>query len=276
VGGIVLRPGDGECLIEGRLWIKADLAEIGITETRFRPRQNGARLHVHRRHADSFCVLEGGLTFKTTDRALDAGSGATFIAPPGVVHGFDNDEDEPARYLNFHAPGSGFVESLRARLRDPDEYDQTRYDSFEPPDVAPSGARVVGAGAGDRLEAGTRIATIKVARNELTLVEFQLQPGFEGPSAHMHRRHVDAFYVVDGRPQFRVGDDTVEGEPGTFVAAPRGVVHSFSNPGPASALLVNVHAPSCDFHAYLHAMDEAGDELDEATHARYDVYEVEN
>jgi mannose-6-phosphate isomerase-like protein (cupin superfamily) len=274
VGGVVLRAGEGECLIEGRLWVKADLDEIGITETRFQPRQNGAAHHVHRRHADSFYVLEGELTFRTTDRALTAGAGAAFVAPPGVVHGFDNAADEPARYLNFHAPGSGFVESLRVRLRDPDTYDQTRYDSWAPPDVAPSGARVVRAGTGDRLESDTRVATIKIARDELALVEFDLRPGFEGPSPHVHRRHVDSFFVVSGRPTFRVGDETVAGAPGTFVAAPPGGVHSFSNPDSEPALLVNVHAPSCGFHEYLHVMDEAEEELDEATHARYDVYEV--
>jgi quercetin dioxygenase-like cupin family protein len=274
VGGIVLRAGEGECLIEGRLWIKADLDEIGITETRFKSRQNGAPHHVHRRHMDAFYVLEGQLTFKTTDRALEAGAGATFVAPPGVVHGFDNDADEPARYVNFHAPGSGFVESLRARLRDADTYDQTRYDSWAPPDIAPSGARVIRPGAGDRLESDTRLATIKVGRDELALVEFALQPRFEGPRPHIHRRHVDAFFVIAGSPRFRVGDETVAAEPGTFVAAPPGIVHSFANPGTEPALLVNVHAPSCGFHEYLHVMDEAEEALDEAAHARYDVYEL--
>lgn len=274
MGGIVLRPGEGECLIDDRLWVKADLDEIGITETRFLSRRSGAPHHVHRRHADAFYVLEGELTFKTADRALTAGSGATFIAPPGVVHGFDNDADKPARYVNFHAPGAGFVESLRARLRDPDAYDQTRYDSWDPPDVAPSGARLIDNGAGDRLEATTRVATIKVGRDEIALVEFDLRPGFEGPRAHVHRHHVDAFFVVAGRPRFRVGDEALDADPGTFVAAAPGVVHSFSNPGPTPALLVNVHAPSCGFHEYLHVMD-ADDELDETTHAHYDVYELE-
>jgi mannose-6-phosphate isomerase-like protein (cupin superfamily) len=274
VGGIVLRAGDGECLVEDRLWIKADLEEIGITETRFPPRQDGAPLHVHRRHADSFYVPEGELSFKTAERALAAGRGATFVAPPGVVHGFDNDSDRPTRHLNFHAPDSGFIESLRIRLRDPETYDQTRYDSWRPPDVAPSGARVIPAGRGDRLEAETRVATIKIARDELALVEFELRPGFDGPSPHIHRRHVDSFFVVAGRPRFRIGDETVDADPGTFVAAPLGVVHAFSNPGPEPALLVNVHAPSCDFHEYLHVMDDAEDDLDDAMHARYDVYEL--
>ena len=60
-----------------------------------------------------------------------------------------------------------------------------------------------------------------------------------------------------------------------LVAAPPGIVHSFSNPGPAPARVVNVHAPSCGFHEYLHVMDETDGELDEGTHANYDTYAVD-
>jgi quercetin dioxygenase-like cupin family protein len=275
--GIVLRRDEGEEVAtrEHRsVLIKADLDEIGVTESWYGSRQNGAGRHVHRRHADSFYVLEGELTFLTATGTLRAPKGAAFVAPPCVVHGFDHDADGEARYLNFHTPGRGFVESLRAR-RTPATYDSSRYDSFDPPDDAPVGAAVSAHGDGERLEAETRVATIKIAREELTLVEFELEAGFEGPPAHIHKRHVDSFYVVAGRPRLRVGTETIEGEPGLFVAAPPGVVHSFSNPGPASAHLLNVHSPSCGFHEYLRVMQQANDDLDAATHARYDFYEVD-
>ncbi|HYY02824.1 MAG TPA: cupin domain-containing protein [Gaiellaceae bacterium] len=275
---IVLRRDEGEEVAtrERRsVLVKIDLEQIGMTESWFGSRQQGAAPHIHRAHADSFYVLDGELTFLTADGSLHAPKGGLCIAPPGVVHGFDHDADEEVRYLNFHIPGRGFIESLRARRRDPSTYDQTRYDSFEPPDDAPLGAAVIAPGEGDRLESDTRVATTKVGRDELALVEFDLQPGFEGPSTHIHRRHVDSFYVVAGEPQFRVGDEIVHGEPGMLVAAPPGIVHSFSNPGPAPARVVNVHAPSCGFHEYLHVMDETDGELDEATHANYDTYAVD-
>jgi quercetin dioxygenase-like cupin family protein len=275
--GIVLRRDEGEEVAtrEHRsVLIKADLDEIGVTESWYGSRQNGAGRHIHRRHADSFYVLDGELTFLTATGTLHAPKGAAFVAPPGVIHGFDHDATAEARYLNFHAPGCGFVESLRAR-RDLTTYDPGRYDSFDPPADAPSGASVIGHGDGERLEADARAATIKIAREELTLVEFELETGFEGPPAHIHKRHVDSFYVVAGQPRFRVGTETVDGEPGLFVAVPPGVVHSFANPGPAPAHIVNVHAPSCGFHEYLRVMQQANDDLDAATHARYDFYEVD-
>jgi quercetin dioxygenase-like cupin family protein len=278
VDAIVLRRPEGEevAMQERRsVLIKLDLEQIGMTETWFGSRQRGARLHIHRRHADSFFVLDGELAFRTANGSLHAPVGAVCLAPPGVVHGFDHDADGEVRFLNFHTPGRGFIESLRARLRDRSTYDQTLYDSFDPPADAPLGAQVIAPGQGDRLESVARVATINVGRDELALVEFDLEPGFEGPRPHVHERHVDAFYVLGGEPQFRAGDATVHGEPGMLVAAPAGVVHSFSNPGPAPARLVNVHAPSCGFHEYLHVMEDADGDLDEATHASYDVFEVD-
>ena len=253
--------------------VKAELEQIGVTESWYGSRQEGAAPHLHRRHADSFYVLEGELTFHTATGPLRAPESAAFVAPPGVVHGFGNDVDAPTRFLNFHTPDRGFIESMRARQRP--GYDATRYDSWEPEDDAPTGAAAIEPSAGDRLESDDRVATVKIARDELALVVFELQPGFEGPKTHVHRRHVDSFYVVEGEPQFRVGDDTIRGEPGLFVAAPPGVVHSFSNHAGAPARVVNVHAPSCSFDDYLRAMDEAANGLDDVTHTRYDVYEVE-
>jgi mannose-6-phosphate isomerase-like protein (cupin superfamily) len=39
--------------------------------------------------------------------------------------------------------------------------------------------------------------------------------------------------------------------PGSFVAAPLGVVHTFGNPGPKPARVLNTHAPSVGFHEFL-------------------------
>ena len=271
--GLVLRRPEGEevaTVPQRSVLIKADLDEIGVTESWYGSAQDGANLHIHRRHADSFYVLDGELRFLTATGSLNAPAGATFVAPPGVVHGFASETE--ARFLNLHTPGCEFVESLRAR-RNPETYDRTRYDSHDPPEDAPSGATISYRGDGDRLENEKRVATIKIGRDELALLEFELNPGFEGPRPHIHKRHVDSFYVVEGAPQFLVGDTVIEGEPGMFVSAPPGVVHAFSNPGPGRARLVNVHAPSCDFHEYMHVM-ASSDDIDDATHARYDQYTV--
>jgi len=273
--GIVLRTGEGEAITmrdDRSVVVKLDLEQIGMTEAWYGSQQPGASPHIHRAHADSFYVLDGELTFFTATGTMTAPTGAVFLAPPNVVHGFANEREAEARYLNFHTPDRRFIESLRRR-RDPSTYDPAQYDTFEPSPDAPLGATVSMRGDGDRLEAETRTATVKIEREELAIVEFELDPGFEGPKPHIHKRHVDTFYVLDGEPEFRAGDEILHGAPGMLVAAPTGVVHSFGNPLPAPARLVNVHAPSCDFREYLHVMQDV--DLDEATRAKYDLYEVE-
>ena len=48
------------------------------------------------------------------------------------------------------------------------------------------------------------------------------QPEFEGVDPHTHGDHADAFYVLEGQVEFRVGDEPRVAGPGTFVAAPPG------------------------------------------------------
>src|SRR5215210_3068568 len=180
--GIVLRAGEGEQVATGdgvSLEILADVEELSATLTWYARRRNGAARHIHKKHADSFFVLEGELVFLTAGDSLAAPAGSTVVVPPNVIHGFDHERDDEVRFLNFHTPNMGFAESLRARQKP--AYDPTRYDSFDPPPEAPTGARVVAPNDGDRLANDTRTATIKIAREELALVEFQLEPGFEGP-----------------------------------------------------------------------------------------------
>jgi mannose-6-phosphate isomerase-like protein (cupin superfamily) len=44
-----------------------------------------------------------------------------------------------------------------------------------------------------------------------------------------------------------VGDEVLRAEAGSFVAAPPGVVHGFSNAGDTELRLLNIHAPNVGF-----------------------------
>src|SRR5919204_313481 len=90
-----------------------------------------------------------------------------------------------------------------------------------------------------------------VGRDEIALIEFDLSPEFDGPPPHAHDDHVDSFYVLDGEADFLVGDEWMRLGAGSFVAAPIGVVHAFTNRGPGRARLLNIHAPSTGFHERL-------------------------
>ncbi|MFY9580746.1 MAG: cupin domain-containing protein [Gaiellaceae bacterium] len=246
--GVMLRPGEGEALFGGRIVLKADFEQLCITESFFPDARPGADPHFHRLHADSFYVLEGELAVLVRDEEKLLAPTACACAPPEVVHGFRS--TAPSRFLNFHTPGGGFADNLRER----DRGEEGGFDSFDAAagtGPAATDAIFLGPNEGERLEGSTRVATIKIARDELSLVDFELEAGFEGPERHAHDDHVDSFYVLEGAPQFLLGDETVRLGPGSFVAAPIGLTHTFANPGPDRARLLNMHAPSCGFHDFL-------------------------
>lgn len=129
---------------------------------------------------------------------------------------------------------------------------------------------VHGPDEGERLTAEKRVLHIKASIPELSAFETEVEPGWEGVTPHYHKHHADSFYVLEGELEFRFGDETVRAGPGTFVSAPPGVVHAFTNAGPGRARYLNVHSPDCGFTAYLHARDR-GEQINPED---YDIWDV--
>ena len=246
--GVVLKPGEGESLFDGRIVLKATFEQLCITESLFPDARDGAESHFHLQHADSFYVLEGGLAVLVHDEEKLLEPGAFVTAPPEVVHGFRS--TSRARFLNFHTPDGRFADNLRERDRgEPGGFDSI--DAAPGSGKPPTDAVFLPPGGGERLVAHNRIATIKVGREELALIEFALEPGFEGPDAHAHDDQVDSFYVLDGEVDFLVGDEWIRLPAGSFVAAPIGITHAFGTLDGQRARLLNIHAPSTGFHDRL-------------------------
>ena len=59
---------------------------------------------------------------------------------------------------------------------------------------------------------------------------------------HTHMAHMDAFYLLDGTLEFRLGDTTVRLPAGSCAAAPPLLVHGFRSPD-VEAHFLNLHAP---------------------------------
>jgi quercetin dioxygenase-like cupin family protein len=111
-----------------------------------------------------------------------------------------------------------------------------------------------------------RRAVVKVSRDELVVMEVELESGGAGP--HFHRQHVDSFYVLDGELELTVGGGRIRARPGMLVAVPPGVVHSFDHESPEPVRFINIHAPGMRFDEYMRRMD-AGEEFD---HSEYDTW----
>ena len=249
----MLRPGEGESLFGGRIVLKSSFDQLTITESHFPDARDGADPHFHRRHVDSFYVLEGGMAVLVHDEEKLLEPGAFVSAPPEVVHGFRT--TSRSVFLNFHTPDGGFADNLRARNRG----EEGGFDSADAEPGSgkpPTEAVFLPSGEGERLKGKKRAATIKLGREELSLIEFELEPGFEGPDPHTHDDHVDSFYVLEGEPEFVAGDETLRLGPGSYIAAPIGFRHTFANPGDQPARLLNIHAPSVGFHDWLRSVSE--------------------
>jgi quercetin dioxygenase-like cupin family protein len=105
-----------------------------------------------------------------------------------------------------------------------------------------------------------RTLRILAELEQLIVTWFRYEPGEKGPDPHIHRHHTDAFYVLEGEVEFGLGPDinSIRGGPGTYVAAPPGVVHTFVNSSDATAIFLNMHAPSMGFgdHIRGHGRDD--------------------
>jgi quercetin dioxygenase-like cupin family protein len=65
-----------------------------------------------------------------------------------------------------------------------------------------------------------------------------------GPPPHAHTNEDEAFFVLDGEVEFVLGDTIVPAPVGTFVWAPRNVVHQFRNIGARPARMLTFVTPA--------------------------------
>jgi mannose-6-phosphate isomerase-like protein (cupin superfamily) len=98
---------------------------------------------------------------------------------------------------------------------------------------------------------GNERFTILADRDELVLSEFRYEPGREGPKRHVHRHHVDGFYVLQGDLRITLDEEDLVLGPGGFVLIPPEVIHTFGNPGAERGRYLNFHAPGMGFAEYL-------------------------
>src|SRR5262245_56683568 len=185
---VLLDPGAGEGEVvndraEHSVRILFSHVLLDATWSQFGPREPGADPHVHREHTDSFYVLEGEITFRLGPglEPVSAQAGTFVAVPPNVVHAFDNEADDDASFLNFHAPSGGFADYMRKKT--------LGFDSFDPPEDGgdPASTVIVSPpGGGERLVRGKLAHYIKAQLPQLAAMELSFEPGWEvEPHSHV-------------------------------------------------------------------------------------------
>jgi mannose-6-phosphate isomerase-like protein (cupin superfamily) len=231
------------------------------TWSRFGPGRDGADPHVHRHHHDVFYVIAGELALKLADGEASAAAGTLVRVPPMVVHGFRNGGADDLRYLNVHAPGTGFADYMRA-LRDggPRAFDQE-----DPPAEGTRPSSEIAMGGPEIVVAQPDLGVALLAdADEIGISETRAKPGGPPVRRHVHRHHAEAFYVLEGEVTVIVGDRELRAGPEDWVSLPPGLPHSVALTGPAPVRFLNLHAPSRGFGAFVRALRETGGDPDAA------------
>lgn len=79
----------------------------------------GATLHYHKTFVESFYILEGQIEVIRGEETITATAGKLLHMPIGMIHGFHNATDQPARFLVICTPGgfdsffTGLIEWMR-------------------------------------------------------------------------------------------------------------------------------------------------------------------
>jgi quercetin dioxygenase-like cupin family protein len=222
-----------------RIEILSDHDSLHATWSRYGPRREGADLHVHRRHTDLFYVLEGELTIRLGPDgepvAVPAGSLARM--PPLVVHGFRNASDADVAYLNFHAPGRGFADFMRARH----EGREFAYDQHPPPTDGgrPASEAAIGSGRVVVDDSDLRVARLADV-DEIAIDDIRAESGAAPPRSDPDPRRVASFYVLEGEMSVRVGDRELRAGPGSWIQVPPGATHEVAFAGEEPVRLLDL------------------------------------
>jgi mannose-6-phosphate isomerase-like protein (cupin superfamily) len=249
---------------------------VDVTESRYAAGEREHDPHVHFRHADAFYVLEGELTFGLGPDVVPvaAPAGSLILAPRGLVHTFRNEGDTDARFLNVHAPSAGFAETLRLR-RDGGDVDGARFDQHDPP--ADGGRPLSDAivrlpGEVDFVADRPGLSIVLLAdSDDLGVSLSRSDPMSPSAPPHLHPRHVEWFFVVDGSMTFTVDGRERDTPAGTFVLVPPGTAHSFAFTGAGPTTFLSAHAPSCGFGDFVRGLHAARTDDDlRAVRKRFD------
>lgn len=238
----------------------ADIEQVGSAEVRVRPGGAVPPLHAHARHAEALFVLAGELAVRLENGERRVGPDTWVFVPPEVVHAIAATGDEPARFLDLHAPGLGFGDFVRGLSSSFDQHPIPEYASADPGLVV---VRRAGGGEGETIPGRPpeRRATVLVDAEELVVSEFAFGPGQPGAELHVHHHHADAFLVVEGELVFRYREGSFGLPAGALVVVPPGVVHGFDN-GDAPTRCFNLHLPGSGFADYLRGRNPGFDQHD--------------
>lgn len=149
--GCVLAPGAGEGV--GAVGVAITFKTVGAQsggqfltlEYTAPPHFSGPPPHWHKVTTEIFYVVDGSLTLTVDGESTTVGAGGYAFVPPGVVHGFANQGDAPAKFFLLASPAGleDYFAELSELIKGEPSWPPTdmskvaalmaKYDTFAPP-----------------------------------------------------------------------------------------------------------------------------------------------
>ncbi len=116
-------------------------------------------------------------------------------------------------------------------------------------------------GVGERITGESALGvTLLVDVEQIGIVEVRSEPGSVAPPLHLHARHAECFFVLEGELTVRLEDRELRASAGTWVHVPPEVVHTFSVTSGSPAHFLDMHVPSSGFGDFVRGLQAARDE----------------
>jgi quercetin dioxygenase-like cupin family protein len=112
--------------------------------------------------------------------------------------------------------------------------------------------------------------TLLVDVEQLAAVEARAAPGWGRSSLHLHARHAEALFVLEGQLALRLEDRTHRIGPESWAFVPPEVVHAFETTGDEPARFFVLHAPGSGYGQYVRGSAAAFDQQSAPEYATSD------
>ena len=115
-------------------------------------------------------------------------------------------------------------------------------------------------GAGEVIFGSPKLdVTLLADIEQLAVVAVRAAPGWGNSSSHVHVRHGEALYVLEGELELQLENRVQRVGPDTWVFVPPGVVHTVEITGDTPARYLALHAPGSGYGDYVRGVVAAFD-----------------
>ena len=111
------------------------------------------------------------------------------------------------------------------------------------------------------LESPKLEVTLLVDIEQLAAVEVRAAPGWGKSPPHVHARHIEAVYVLEGELALRLEDRVHSIHAETWAFVPHGIAHEFEVVGDRQARFLVLHTPGSGYGDYVRGTAMAFDQL---------------